>query len=252
MSDFIPPIYCLSFQNPVREKRMSELFERLEFKDQFHICKGVQCDDPRILGRPIDDGTIRTWSTCYGHLDMIEQFINSEEDIGIFCEDDLLVRLDFGKYLPRIMNDFKNLNLDILLFGFLCNNDIRRHSNFPEKVSSEYFERDPEFPFRYYDYCTKPESGVWGTQMYMLTREHAIELYERYAYIYADLTIMNSQMTPFSSDWILTKSANNRALIYPLMVIEDGRSTYTDLGQAQSRTRCFDFWYKEEIFGPIF
>jgi GR25 family glycosyltransferase involved in LPS biosynthesis len=239
------PIYCLSFQNPVREKRMTELFERLGFKPFF--CKGVERDDTRILGRPIDDGTIRTWSTCYGHLDMIEQFIKSEEEIGIFCEDDLLVRLDFAKHLQRIIHDFKNLNLDILLLGFLCDNDIRRYSNFPEKVSYS----DAEFPFRYYDYCIKPESGVWGAQMYMLTREHAIELYERYAYGYADLTIMNSQMTPFSSDWILTKSANNRALIYPLMVIEDGRSTHTDLGQDQTRTRCFDFWYKEELFGPI-
>ena len=237
------PIYCLSFQNEIREKRMRDAFASLDLEVQ--MCKGVDPMDSRILGRPLESNAVRTWSTCYGHLDMIREFLTSEQEMGIFCEDDIIIRKDFGERLPQIAGHFRELGLDILLFGFLCDNDIRRHSNFPEKN----IRLSKDFPFRYYDYCVRPESGVWGTQMYMLSREHALELCEKYE-DYADQTI-NCGMTPFSSDWIITKTAKNRALIYPLMVIEDGRSKYTDLGQDQTRTRCFDFSYTEELFGSM-
>jgi hypothetical protein len=247
----IPPIYCLSFQNPWREKKMKDMFQRLGLLEHVHMYEGVQLDDSRILGRAIDNKTKRTWSMCYGHLDMIGQFINSNENIGIFCEDDILIRNDFGTYLPQLVSHFQEFYLEIMLFGFLCDNDFRNFSNFPEKNISLCCSREPDFPFRYYDYSTDPESAVWGTQMYMLSREHALELYDKYAYDYADQTITNSVMTPFSSDWIITKTAENRALVYPLIVIEDGQSEYADVGQNESRIRCFAFSYKEELFGPI-
>ena len=33
----------------------------------------------------------RVWSITYGHLDMIQMFLQSNDEYGIMCEDDLVI-----------------------------------------------------------------------------------------------------------------------------------------------------------------
>jgi len=181
----------------------------------------------------------------YGHLDMLRLFVDSGKPLGIFCEDDILVRNDFSKYLPHIVSNFGELRLDVLLLGNLCMNpDFHKYINFPEIFISDYSVH----PFKYYAYDSNPESGVWGTQMYILRRSQAEKLLNQYSNGYADRTIFEKNIAPFSADWTITKGGN-KALIYPLIAIENNESEYSDLGQDICRKTNYKLFYSKELFG---
>ena len=237
-------IFCLSYKNAERMTRITELFANQNLSVRFY--GGVDYStDARIVGRPLDQNTKRCWSIMYGHLDMLRLFVESGKPFGIFCEDDIIVRKDFSKCLPHIIENFKELDLDVMLLGNLCMNpDFRKYINFPEVFISDYSVH----PFRYYAYDSNPESGVWGTQMYILKRSQAIRLIDKYYYGYADLTLVDNTLTPFSADWTITKGGR-KALIYPLVAIEDNKTEYSDLGQEICRKTNYKLFYSKEIFG---
>jgi hypothetical protein len=76
--------------------------------------------------------------------------------------------------------------------------------------------------FRYYDY-----GDIWGTQMYLLSRKQAARIVEKYANGYADQFLANSDTVfpPFSADWSITKEGK-RCIVYPMLAIEDGLTSY--------------------------
>jgi GR25 family glycosyltransferase involved in LPS biosynthesis len=234
--------FCLSHNNFERKENIKEIFKNQNLNIKFY--DGVDYNDERIKGRNLDENTKRCWSIMYGHLDMIQTFLNSDKEYGIFCEDDILVRKDFSMYLNYIINNFKELNLDVLLLGYLCSNDIRQYSNFPEKPINNYTLH----PFKYYSYDSRPESGMWGTQMYMLHKTQARFLINKYSKDYADKTIYDKNIIPFAADWTLTKEGN-KAVIFPIIAIENGKSKYKDEYQDLCRKLCFDFSYSKEFFG---
>jgi GR25 family glycosyltransferase involved in LPS biosynthesis len=225
-----------------------------------HFYDGVGPDDRRILGRPLDTNTKRAWSIMYGHLDMLRLFLDEGTKFGIFCEDDILIRRDFGDHLPQIIDHFKELKLDVLLLGNLCSNpNFRYCSNFPERHCHSTLERSAPlapsqsalkepYPFKYYAYDSNPESAVWGTQMYMLHRDQAQFLFNKYANGYSDQTIFDKSLVHFSADWTITKEGE-KAIIYPLVAIENYEAEYEDDGQNICRKKCHHLFYSEEIFG---
>jgi len=235
-------IFCLSHKNAERRERVKQMFQRQHLAVEFY--DGVGPDDPRIQGRPLEKNTQRAWSIMYGHLDMLKLFVQSEKDIGVFCEDDVLIRNDFSKNLGYFVSNFKSLNLDVLLLSCLCSNpNFRFYLNFPECA----VEKREEHPFQYYGYNSDPASAVWGTQMYMLHRNQAIFLLQKYAEGYADRTIVDKSLVHFSADWTITKEGE-KALIYPLAAIEHYQEEYADAGQNECRKKCFSIFYSEELY----
>lgn len=223
---------------------MKRMFTSQSLEVEFY--DGVDKDDPRIAGRPLDHNTQRCWSIMYGHLDMLKMFAESADnkEYGIFCEDDILIRKDFAVHLPTILSHFIYFGLNVLLLGCLCSNrDFRKYSNFPER-------RAPPgpCPFTYYSYNADPESAVWGTQMYMLSRSQARHLISRYADGWADRAIADKSMTPFSADWTITKDGE-KAIIYPLVAIENNDGgDYADPGQDECRKKCREIFYSADLF----
>jgi GR25 family glycosyltransferase involved in LPS biosynthesis len=237
-------IFCLSHKNIKRRDNLKRIFSERGLEANFY--DGVGPDDPRIHGRPLDVNTRRAWSIMYGHLDMLRLFLDTEAQFGIFCEDDILIRRDFGIHLPQIVENFKELKLDVLLLGNLCSNQNFRYcSNFPERPTRSVSD---EFPFKYYAYDSNPESAVWGTQMYMLHRDQVQCLLQKYADGYSDKTISDKSLVHFSADWTITKEGT-KAIIYPLVAIENYESEYEDSGQNTCRKKCHHLFYSEEIFG---
>lgn len=222
--------------------RIQTVFDSQHIRPRFY--GGVGPDDPRIAGRPLDENTRRCWSIMYGHLDMLRLFVESGKPYAIFCEDDILVRRDFGQQLPGILANFRRLNLDVLLLGCLCSNsEFRYYSNFPELRVEE------GGVFQYYGYDSNPDSAVWGTQMYLIHRGHAIHILSKYADNgYADRTISDKSLTPFSADWTITKDAPNKALIYPLVAIENYEMEYTDEGQDLCRKKSYRLFYSADTY----
>jgi hypothetical protein len=197
------PIYCLNFNNITRKSAMEERFKKVGISDYF-MSSGVPLSDPRI-DQSLNDHTKKCHSCMFGHLDMIREFLDNDcSPYGIFCEDDIMLDTNFVPRLENIIRDFERMNLDVLLLGYLIPHILTRDS--------------------YHEYA--PET-IWGTQMYMLSRKQARHLINKYA----NCEIHNLS-GPFSADWTITQEGNRR-IIYPMLAIEDGTSTYDHLGQAQ-------------------
>jgi GR25 family glycosyltransferase involved in LPS biosynthesis len=234
-------IYCLNFTNNPQEKNerrivMEKRFDHFQLPVQFY--SGVSSVDKRICF--VENKNMkRTWSICYGHLDMMNHFINnSQKDYMILCEDDIIIHKDFTKKLPLTIDVMKKHNLDILLIGYLCYKPADMYSNFPE-IKTEYSNET----FKVLEYIEE----TWGTQMFMVTRIQAEKMLSKFYHGYAEKTLTNTSLTHFSSDWLLTKDGK-RALVYPLLVIENGHSDYEDEGQMNSRINCYNFSFKEDTF----
>lgn len=266
-------IHALCFQHK-RTEEMKSKFQRVGIDPAtVHFYDGVPFTDRRLHSAngvakwmhmakcpghgpdPVEyvpnDGITRCWSLCYGHLDMIRHYYDrtagmESPPLGIFCEDDILLRRDFVAQMKTVLRDFYALNLQILLLGYLC--------SFPIHPSEHFHKLEPESDTTTFQYFRYP-SDTWGTQMFMMTREHAGKLLSKYEYGYLEYSISHPSDTlpPFSADWTLTKEGIDRvaAIVYPLLAIEDGQSRYEHGGQQSLRDRCFQLSYTEELFGQV-
>jgi hypothetical protein len=224
--------YCLSFNNKERKESMKSRFDKIGINCKFY--EGVSFNDTRISKRQINENVKRVWSCNYGHLDMIYYFYNNtDKEYGIFCEDDLLIHKNLLEFMPKIINDFKVLDLDVLLLGYLVQHKINEFiPDFHLKNSGIINSIDNKY--KYHNY----HEQIWGTQMYMLSRKQAGILLDKYYTEYADKSVKETNMTPFSSDWTLTKEGN-RGLIYPMLACENGLLSYDNHSQNTFHQNCF-------------
>jgi GR25 family glycosyltransferase involved in LPS biosynthesis len=234
--DDICDFHCLNFKNEQRKISMEKRFLTLDISCNFY----EGCDLEQDIR--IKEYKIGPSSCMYGHLDMIYQFYyQSNKPYGIFCEDDILIHKDFKKILPKIIQDFNYFKLDVLLLGYLITFSISEYYNeFPLK--NNIYTKTEVFPFNYHEF----NNDIWGTQMYMISRENAKKILDKYYVGYLEKTVKDSNLIPFSADWTITKDGN-RALLYPLIVIEDGKQNYDHNGQHNFHYNSFFNNYLEEI-----
>jgi hypothetical protein len=185
------------------------------------IYDGVEHSDVRISDnetRTTDTDTKRIWSVTYGHLDMIREFYNSDKKYGFFCEYDIVVCADFVSRIPQIMEDFDNLNIDILLLGYMTTSAIESGGDF---VTCELSENTCNTYHNYPD-------DLWGVHLYMLDKAGAKLILDMYSSGFAEKTIIDPSLA-FSPDWTISKIPR-RALIYPMIAVEDGSDDYEHYG----------------------
>jgi len=220
-------IYCLNYANEERRQAMTEKWRRVGVN--VTMFAGVPTSDPRIAGRGLHAHTEKCWSCMMGHLDMIRTYLEEtgpEVVCAVFCEDDILIDADFRARLEHVVADFVSVGLDTLLLGYLIHYPITGTA-----IGQSCYvdvETGNATQYRYYEY-----GDIWGTQMYMLSREQAARILAKYGGDYADRFLANpAEHTQFSADWSITKEGR-RALIYPMLAIEDGLSTYDDYSQRE-------------------
>jgi len=218
-------LYCLNFKNEVRAESMKTRFAGLDAV----LHPGVPNTDPRIAGRGLIPHTEKCWSCMYGHLDMIREFVDKDSrNYGIFCEDDIMFDASFKSKLDHVLTDFEAMQMDTMLLGYLITYPIVGETNgsYAKVGQSIYVDLDTTetTTFRYYDY-----GDIWGTQMYLLSRKQAVKIVEKYANGYAD---KNRTIAPFSADWTITKEGR-RCIVYPMLAIEDGLTSYGDDDEGQ-------------------
>jgi GR25 family glycosyltransferase involved in LPS biosynthesis len=192
---------------------------------------GVGLDDTRI--KNIDHNYKRVFSCMYGHLDMIYKFYyDTDKEYGVFCEDDIYIHNSFNTILMDILEEVNIMKLDILLLGYLI----------PYNIESSYYEQtfarkerlnNINMNNKYYTY----PNDLWGTQMYLLTRVYAKYVLDSFSQEYAEKTLIDAALTPFSADWTITKNGN-RALLYPMLAVEDGKYKSGDYWQDKFHKDC--------------
>jgi hypothetical protein len=222
--------YVITYNNPQRLNNLITRFKQCNLPEP-HITEPVHLNDPRLTA--IISTEPRTWAIMTQHLDAIMHFYLSSpsikeneksNDYCIICEDDILLSPQIKENLPAIAKKFQEHNLDVLLLAYLT----------PTPFAIEP-QNDPHFPHleahRFYKY----PDDLWGSQMYMVSKEHAHNLIYTYTLQWA----IEHPDEPYSPDWILTKKGN-RALLYPPLAIEDGTTPTEHQGQRDFHKRCFD------------
>jgi hypothetical protein len=118
-------LYCLNFKNEVRAASMKTRFLETGLDAVLH--PGVPITEPRIAGRGLIPHTEKCWSCMYGHLDMIRDFLEKDSrSYAIFCEDDILIDINFKSRLEHVLADFEAMQIDTMLLGrfghYKCDN----------------------------------------------------------------------------------------------------------------------------------
>ena len=236
------PIYCVTYKNPERRKRIFIRFETIGLP--FEFVESVDADDPQI--RPPDDIMEMTrqakrwnphaYSCMHGHFFAIEQFLKTDKEIAIICEDDIMLRKDFAEELPIVLANFKRQSLDVLLLGYLDD-----HSK-PAYVTYRRPLKSPAFSYHSYE----DDWAQWGTQMYMIHRRHAEMLWNNYG-PHTDFKIQSlirHDIEYWYADCIITK-LGNRALISPQMAVEEGTAGLAI--QQPTHTNSYNLNYDPKI-----
>lgn len=214
-------IYIINYNNESRREKMRNRF--IELNVDVTFIKPCGPSDKRLNLLESDD---KHSAPCmFSHLDCIEEFLNTDSDYCIICEDDIHIRKTFKKDLNIIIEDFEKLELDILLLGYLLDFNPRGSTNY--HIKNKY---------TYHDYGY----SLWGTQMYLINKSYAEWVYKRYREGPKD-------EVPFASDWTITKNGN-KALIYPMLGVEEGNNNSDHYWQKKYHNDCHRFNYDPKLY----
>ena len=222
--------YCINYKDDFRKGKLETRFRNLGL--HLHFVAPVEKNDPRLEVQNVPDDK-RTCAIMLQHLDSIRHFMeNTDLPYCIVCEDDILLTKHFRENLKEAVVSFEELDLDVLLLGYLAPFKIESwNSWFPLKTESVHF--------RYMGY----PNDLWGAQMYLLSRKHAQELLEKYTVEWA---IQNVDK-PYNPDWTITKDGN-RAIMYPMLAVEEGTTKTDHTNQNEFHHRVFITNYVEGLY----
>jgi len=212
----VPPIYCLSVNNPKRKQTMLQRFQAVHVAAEFPAPVYVNPND-------------RNNSCMRNHIGNHEAWLKSDNksDVAVFCEDDVYLRKSFRKDLIVVAKEFRRLNLKVLLLGYLHLNPKPHPEILQDSFSYLHFDNE-----------------TWGTQMYMITRSYAEFLVKNYSVIPPE-----GSKPPYSADWIITKPEyQHRVRLYPMLAVEEGEiADKTALGHVRFHQACKDANYDPTI-----
>jgi hypothetical protein len=223
--------YCVNFNDESRKNKMTSRFEQLGLLLNF--VDPVRNDDARLADVP-ERADKRTWSIMLQHMDSIRKFVEeTQNDFCIVMEDDILVSKDIVNDLPGAIETYNKLELDVLVLGYLLPFKIHDYNTC-------FRLKDRNNKYSYYDF----PGDLWGAQMYMVSRNHAIHLLELYTIEHAVETI---DTEPFSPDWTLTKYGK-KAIIYPMIAVEEGGTKANSYSESQFHLSCYLTNYVEGFY----
>ncbi len=189
-----------------------------------HMVDPVPWTDPRIV-----PGDVRIQAVTWGHLKMIQAFVDDPEaEYGVFMEDDVHIRRDIATFVPELVALYKRHALDVMLLGYL-------QPTPPISVQANMSYNVLGTPLTLLTYG----DNHWGAQMYMMDKRWATDTLTACA---GGANGMGG--CPFNPDWIMTKRGR-RAMCWPMMAVEEGAITTDHAGQIAYHRRC-----KEANFDP--
>jgi len=204
----------------------------------FEFVESIAHDDPLIavdpeiqeVARAMGRWSEMAWSCIHGHLKIIERFLASDCELAVICEDDVMLSQSLAQDLPQAVRAFQGLDLDVMLLGYLTPDQL-------DQVTSDTILQTDEFIYHGYEF------NVYGTQMYLISREYAEFVHRTYGIAsgFGRRTLVEPGLLSFNADWIITKNGR-RARVYPLLAIEErgGGKGYNDPFQEYWHDHCHD------------
>ena len=235
--------YCINFKDEKRREKMQNRWDLLKL--DLNFVDPVETSDPRfdIVRKHNPNKGLRDWAIMLQHLDSLRHFVEKTEYIKgekneyvIICEDDIMVSKHLPNDLPEIMETYDQLNLDVLLMGYLIPYKIYDDNHY-------YPLKERNYKYSYHGY----PGDIWGSQMYMVSRKHAEILLQKYTIEYALFSEDKVDKEPFSPDWTLTKYGN-RSVIYPMVALEEGDTKCNWDSEIDYHQKCFKTHYVEREF----
>jgi len=229
------PIYVVNYKNDERRERIKTRFETFGIIPNFVPC--VDDNDVRLV--TASEACKKIWGVMLQHLDSIRDFYEKTDsgNYCIVCEDDVYISKTFVDDITQILPVFDKLELDVMMLGYLMPFKIDM-STCLHKQHFEIIEHVGNYTIHKYP------SDIWGTQMYLISRKYAGFLLEKYTIEFAHANI--DTMT-YSSDWVITKNGN-RALITPMIAVEEGVNTSGDGGQVYYHLLCSTVHYDKNKY----
>jgi len=229
------PIYIVNYKNNDRKIKMTERFNQLGINPKF--INEVHSDDVR-LNYGIDINLKRTWAIMLQHLDCIRDFYeNSDKLHCIVCEDDIYISKNYQNNIVNIVKNFDELNLDVLMLGYLLSYKIEMNTDLHKHYFSIVHNDNTG------SYHSYPDD-IWGTQMYLISKNYAEFLLNKFTpqFAFENIGTLN-----YSPDWIITKNGK-RALINPMIAVEEGINVSDDEGQRSFHKISHQFHYNSDIY----
>ena len=223
------PIYVVNYKNEERKQKMSTRFNDLGLGLIF--TDPVNNDDPRLKYLPYK----RTCAIMLQHLDSVKHFLEKTSyKHCIICEDDIMIHNDFHNQLPIILDNFDQMELDTLLLGYL--------------LPFSYIPSNHHFPFiqqnnNGYSYYGYPDD-IWGSQMYLISRKQGEALLNKFT---PEFALTHLDDVHYNPDWTITKDGK-RAIIYPMLAVEEGVTNTDHVGQNDFHRTCFERNYKDGVY----
>lgn len=236
VEEFNIPIYCLSFPNSDRRKRMSTRFEQLGI-ESFIFQDPIPTEYPLVdyyLRNREDDNTQhgrRAASITISYIYMIKRFLCTGREYGVFCEDDVHIRKTFKKDLPEIIKAVETLKKKptVILLGYLSVlNHFPLYDTSLKKINGKY--KLMEYP-----------DDVWGAQMILLSRKNAMDIVEKYDRPF----YLSCPGKAYSGDHTFTKD-EPRALVYPMLAVEEGEVSNNDITDIYFHKLCHQVNYNKD------
>lgn len=220
-------VYYLSREGTDRDNRMQERFNKLNV-----IAQRVEWVSHEWL-KEKGYYSYAAASCQFGHLKMLKCFVESKHEYACILEDDVYLKKSFTDDVTTLLNKIKQLNLDILLIGYLLNYKPYTENDHHKIIDTNMILRFPD--------------DLWGSQGYLITRKHALYLINKYNENYLDRILAGENLTPFSADWTLTKDGN-RAIVCPMLAVEEGIIASNHQGQINFHRSCTEFNYKPDEY----
>jgi hypothetical protein len=229
-------IYVVNYKDDERRERMISRAKTVGL--DAHFVKPVSTHDTRIKDQPITDAEKRNWSIFFQHVDCMRDFYeNTTFDYCIICEDDVFFSRELKNEIPIAIQLYKEAKLDIMLLSYLWPYHIEENNYFPKIKEMNTYTKE----YKIHGY----PQDLWGAHMYMMSRNHAKTLIDRYTHEYALSETQEGR--PFATDWQFTKYGT-RGLIVPMLGLEEGEVKTDHQGQIDFHRHVFNFHYRENLF----
>ena len=202
---------CLNSTSKMPLNNIKKRFNRLGIK-----CSYYDIDD--VFDTPSDK---QNEFNGYAHLRMIYDFYyNSQNAYGVFCENDIYIHKDIQTLLLKILLDFNILRLDVLVLGY--DTPFIVDESMTECGFSFKKETNSKSKYTYHNY----PDDLKEAKMYILSRNYAEYILEKYYKGYIDNTFIDNTGKPFTGTEFIITSEGNRAVISPTIAcVNTGTNT---------------------------